>query len=384
MILGSATPSISSYYRAINSNSLFQLKQRYNNSSLPKVTVIDMRLERQFKNNGLFSKFLIDKINERIKNKEQSILLINRRGFSTYTQCLSCGAVIECPKCAIPLIYHKNTNSHKCHYCNFELKGLKLCPKCQTDALQNFGAGSQRVEEIAGAIFKDAKIVRLDSDSLNKKNEHVEILNAFNSGETDILIGTQMIAKGLDNPNVTLVGVINADLSFNLPDFRSSERGFSLLTQVAGRSGRGENRGEVIFQTYNFENEFLLNAKEQDYETFYKNEIEMREMFDYPPFSSIIRIILQSKNIFRAQRASMEISMRLKNLIDKLFLKERLIVLGPVPCVIEKLKGDFRFNIIVKNKLDEKGHFTILNFLKKVILPNDIKMIVDVDPVDIL
>ena len=384
IIMGSATPDISSYYRAINSNSLFELKQRYNNQTLPKVTVVDMRIEREFKNNGLFSKFLIDKINDRLKNGEQSILLINRRGFSTYTQCLNCGEVIECPKCAIPLIYHSQSGSHKCHYCNYEIKNLDECPKCHADALQNFGAGSQRIEEAAGKIFKDAVIKRLDSDSLSKKNEHVEILNDFQTGKIDILVGTQMIAKGLDNPNVTLVGVVNADLSFNLPDFRSTERGFSILTQVAGRSGRGENRGEVIFQTFNADNEFLLNAKEQDYKTFYKNEIEMREMFDYPPFSSVIRIILQSKNIFRAQRASMEIAMRLKDWVEKLSLTERLIVLGPVPCVIEKLKDNFRFNIIVKNKLDEKGHSTVLSFLKKVILPNDIKMIVDVDPMDVL
>ncbi len=384
IIMGSATPDISNYYRAVNSNSLFELKERYNNAELPKVAIVDMRVERQFKNNGLFSKFLVDKINDRLKKGEQSILLINRRGFSTYTQCLSCGEVIECPKCAIPLIYHSSSNSHKCHYCNYEIKDLDICPKCKTDALQNFGAGSQRVEEIARKIFPDANIQRLDSDSLSKKNEHIEILEDFNNGKIDILVGTQMIAKGLDNPNVTLVGVVNADLSFNLPDFRSTERGFSILTQVAGRSGRGENKGEVIFQTFNADNEFLLNAKGQDYKTFYKNEIEMREMFDYPPFSSIIRIILQSKNIFRSQRASMEIAMRLRDWIEKLSLSERLIVLGPVPCVIEKLKGDFRFNIIVKNKLDEKGHSTILSFLKKVILPSDIKMIVDVDPTDVL
>ncbi len=384
IVMGSATPDIPSYYRAINSNSLFELKQRYNNSSLPKVTIVDMRQERAFKNNGLFSKFLVEKIQNRLEKKEQTILLINRRGFSTYTQCLSCASVIECPKCAIPLIYHAGSNSHKCHYCNFEIKDLDVCPKCKADALQNFGTGSERVEEVARRIFKDAAIQRLDSDSLSKKNEHVEILNDFMSGKTDILVGTQMIAKGLDNPNVTLVGVINADLSFNLPDFRSTERGFSILTQVAGRSGRGENSGEVIFQTYNAQNDFLINAKKQDYKTFYENEIEMREMFDYPPFSSIIRIIIQSKNVIRANRASLEISHALRSWVDKLNLEERLIVLGPVPCVIEKLKNEYRFNIIVKNKLEQKGHFSILSFLRTVILPNDIKMTVDVDPMDVL
>ncbi len=385
IILGSATPDIKSYYEAKNSNSLFVLNQRYNNAALPKVKIIDMRMERGMGNNGIFSKYLIDEIKKTVKNKNQVILLINRRGFSSYTQCLECSTVIECPKCAIPLIYHSATHSHRCHYCNYEIKNLTKCPKCEhEDTLENFGTGTQRVEDIAGKIFPDMKIQRLDSDSLTKKNEHFEILEAFSKGEIDILIGTQMIAKGLDNPNVTLVGVINADLSFNLPDFRSSERGFSLLCQVAGRSGRGEKEGKVIFQTFNNTNIFLDKAREQDYESFYENEIEIREAFDYPPFSKIIRIILSSDNNFRAEKSAMEISMRLKDWIDKLSLSERLIVMGPAPCVLEKIRGEFRFNIIVKNKLDEKGHNTILSFLRKIILPNDIKMVIDVDPMDIL
>ena len=207
------------------------------------------------------------------------------------------------------------------------------------------------------------------------KNEHFEILEAFSKGEIDILIGTQMIAKGLDNPNVTLVGVINADLSFNLPDFRSSERGFSLLCQVAGRSGRGKDEGKVIFQTFNNSNIFLDKAREQDYESFFENEIEVREAFDYPPFAKIIRIILSSDNNFRAEKSAMEIAMRLKDWIEKMSLTERLIVMGPAPCVLEKIRGEYRFNLIVKNKLDEKGqqHYPLI--LRKVILPADIKMV---------
>lgn len=385
VILGSATPDIKSYYEAKNSNSLFILNHRYNNAPLPKVQMVDMRLERGLGNNGIFSKYLIDEINKTVKNKNQVILLINRRGFSSYTQCLSCSTVVECPKCAIPLIYHSASNSHRCHYCNYEIKNLTKCPKCEEEGtLENFGTGTQRVEEIAGKIFPDMKIQRLDSDNLTKKNEHFEILDAFNKGEIDILIGTQMIAKGLDNPNVTLVGVINADLSFNLPDFRSSERGFSLLCQVAGRSGRGKEEGKVIFQTYNNSNIFLDKAREQDYDSFFENEIEIREVFDYPPFSKIIRIILSSDNNFRAEKSAMEISMRLKDWIDKQSLSERLIVMGPAPCVLEKIRGEYRFNLIVKNKLDEKGHNIILSFLRKIILPNDIKMVVDIDPMDIL
>ncbi len=385
LILGSATPDIQSYYEAKNTNSLFVLNKRYNEAELPKVKVVDMRMERGFGNNGIFSKYLMDEIKKTIENKNQVILLINRRGFSSYTQCMECSTIIECPKCAIPLIYHSQTQSHRCHYCGYEIKNLTKCTNCEAEGtLENFGTGTQRVEEIAGKIFPDYKIHRLDSDSLTKKNEHFEILEAFQNGEIDILIGTQMIAKGLDNPNVTLVGVINADLCFNLPDFRSSERGFSLLCQVAGRSGRGKDEGKVIFQTFNNSNIFLDKAREQDYESFFENEIEIREAFDYPPFSKIIRIILSSDNNFRAEKSAMEIAMRLKDWIDKQSLTERLIVMGPAPCILEKIRGEFRFNILVKNKLDEKGHNIILSFLRKIILPNDIKMIIDVDPMDIL
>jgi len=384
VVAGSATPDINSYYRAKNSNSLFELKERFNNQAMPKVVVVDMKSERIDGNFGIFSRTLIKNIEDTILGNKQVILLINRRGFSTYTQCMSCGKVIECEKCAVPLVYHSKDNSHKCHWCNREIKNLTKCPDCGEENLENFGVGVQRVEEIAKKACPEAKIARLDSDSLTKKNEHIEILNAFKNGDIDILIGTQMIAKGLDNPNVTLVGVINADLSFNLPDYRSSERGFSILTQVAGRSGRGEDLGKVIFQSYNPENIALLNAQAQDYEAFYENEIEMREQFDYPPFMKIVRIILSSKNEFRAERASLEIAEKMKQYIETQSLSEKIIVLGPSVCVLEKIKGEYRYNILIKNALEDKGHEIILRFLRTVILPNDIKMVVDVDPVDII
>ncbi|GBF23422.1 primosomal protein N', partial [Candidatus Gastranaerophilus sp. (ex Termes propinquus)] len=285
---------------------------------------------------------------------------------------------------AIALIYHSQTNSHKCHYCSFELKNLEKCPHCKDESLENFGTGVQRVEKIAEKIFENAKIARLDSDSLVRKNEHIDVLSAFEKGEIDILIGTQMIAKGLDNPNVVLVGVVNADLSFNLPDYRAPERGFSLLTQVAGRSGRGESLGKVIFQTFNSENFIIEKAQAQDYEAFYENEIELREHFDYPPFSKIIRLIISAPDDFRAERAGIEIASRLKEHIEKLSLTERLIILGPSPCIFERIRGEFRFNILVKNKLEERGHGIICGFLRKILLPKDIKMVVDVDPSDIL
>lgn len=384
IVMGSATPDIESYYVAKNSNSLFELKNRYNNAKLPKVSVIDMKSERVDGNNGIFSRTLINNVENTVKEGRQVILLINRRGFSTYTQCMACGEVVECEKCAIPLIYHSQTNSYKCHYCNFEIKHLSACPKCSDEALENFGTGVQRVESIAAKIFKDARIARLDSDSLNKKNEHIDTLDAFSRGEIDILIGTQMIAKGLDNPNVTLVGVVNADLSFNLPDYRSPERGFSLLTQVAGRSGRGDVEGKVIFQTYNCENLIIEKASAQDYESFYESEIELREHFDYPPFSRLIRLVLSANNDFRAERAGIEIAAKLKEYVEKQALTERLIVLGPSACVLERIRGEYRFNVLIKNKLGDRGHRVILEFLRKIILPKDVKMVVDVDPSDIL
>ncbi len=384
LVLGSATPSIESYYEAVNTNSLFELKTRYNNAKLPKVSVIDMKTERAEKNYTPFSRTLIKSTKEAIEKGHQVIFLINRRGFSSYTQCMECGEVLMCEKCAIPLIYHSQTNSYKCHYCNFEKKGEVKCPKCNSDVLENFGLGSQKVEVTAKEIFSDYRIERLDSDSLSKKNEHIEILRRFQNKEIDILVGTQMIAKGLDNKNVTLVGVINADLSFNLPDYRSSERGFSILTQVAGRSGRGDEEGKVIFQTYNSSNMFLKDAQKQDYESFYENEIKLRELLDYPPFSNMIRIVLSSKNEFRAEKSAAEIELHLSDYLKKLSLDEAILVLGPVECVLKKIREEYRYNIIIKNKLSEKGHGVILRFLRTIHLPDDIKMVVDINPSDIL
>lgn len=384
LLSGSATPDINTYYYAKNSGNLLEMKKRYNDYPMAKVRVVDMREEHFRANHGVFSRSLKTAIEKNMRDKKQTIILMNRRGFSTYTQCLACGEVIQCPKCAIPLIFHSQTQTLKCHYCEHEEPLVTQCPKCGSDALQNCGTGVQKVELIAQKLFPNCNIVRLDSDSLARKNEHIRILEDFRNGKIDILIGTQMLAKGLDNPNVTLVGVINADNGFNLPDFRSCERGFQLLTQVAGRAGRGDNPGEVYFQTYNPDFFGLETAKQQDYESFYNTEIEAREDFDYPPFSQIIRVILSSKNQFRAERSAQEIAMRLNDIVDKRQLTEPVAVLGPNPCVIERLQEYYRFQILIKNKLGEKGRRFILSFLAQIKLPDDIKLTVDVDPIDIL
>ena len=384
LLLGSATPDISSYYRVINSGNLFELKKRYNDAKVPPVTVINMQEHGRAAYRSIISKPLQTAITETLSRGQQVILLINRRGFSTFTQCQACGHVIECPNCAIPMIWHAKDKMLKCHYCNHAEAFPDTCPECHSDALKTSGTGTQKIEMLIKELYPEYSIERVDSDVMVRKGEHIRLLERFQKGDIDILVGTQMIAKGLDNPNVTLVGVISADASFNLPDFRASERGFQLLTQVAGRAGRGEFAGNVFFQTYNPDFYALESAKSQNYNEFYETEIVAREEFDYPPFSQIIRLILSSENNFRAEKSAQEIALRLCTMIEKYGISERLEVLGPTPCVIERINGMYRFQILIKNKLDEKGHNFISSFLNKITMPKDIKLSIDVDPLDIL
>ncbi len=384
LLLGSATPDISSYYRATNSESLFELKKRFNDAKVPPVTVINMQEYGRAAYKNVISIPLQNAIKETLENKQQVILLINRRGFSTFTQCKSCGHVIECPNCAIPMIWHSKDQMLKCHYCNHSEYFPDFCPECGSDALKNSGTGTQKIEQYIQELFPDKNVERIDSDILVRKGEHIRLLEKFQKGDIDILVGTQMIAKGLDNPNVTLVGVISADASFNLPDFRASERGFQLLTQVAGRAGRGEFSGKVFFQTYNPDYYALASAKAQNYDEFYATEIIAREEFDYPPFSQIIRLILSGQNNFRAEKSAQEIALRMCTMVEKYGISERLEVLGPTPCVIERINGMYRFQIIIKNKMGEKGHQFVSSFLNRITMPKDVKLTIDVDPLDIL
>lgn len=384
LLLGSATPDISTYYRAMNTENLFELKKRYNDAKVPPVVVINMQEYGRAAYRSVISKPMQVEIRETLDQGKQVILLINRRGFSTYTQCQACGHVIECPNCAIPMIWHAKDQMLKCHYCNHAEYFPDVCPECGSDAFKNSGTGTQKIEQYIKELFPENNVERIDSDILVRKGEHIRLLEKFQRGDIDILVGTQMIAKGLDNPNVTLVGVISADASFNLPDFRASERGFQLLTQVAGRAGRGEFAGKVLFQTYNPDFYALESAKSQNYGEFYTAEIAAREEFDYPPFSQIIRLILSSQNGFRAEKSAQEIAMRLSLMVEKFGISERIEVLGPTPCVIERINSQYRFQILIKNKMGEKGHQFVSSFMNKIIMPKDIRLAIDVDPLDIL
>lgn len=384
LLLGSATPDISTYYYAINNNNLFQMLKRYNNAPLAKPVVINMQEYGKSAYRGILSKPLQTEMQEAVESGKQVILLMNRRGFSTYTQCKACGAVVECPNCSIPMVWHADGKKLKCHYCSKEMSFPEFCPTCGSDALATSGSGTQKIEQFVKELYPDYRVERIDSDILTRKNAHIELLGKFQRGEIDILVGTQMIAKGLDNPNVTLVGVISADTGFSVPDYRASERGFQLLTQVAGRAGRGEYKGKVLFQTYNPDYYAFQSAKSQNYEKFFDTEIKARQEYDYPPFSQIIRVILSSLNNFRAEKSAMEIVMRLNTMTEKFGFTEYLETLGPTPCIISKINGYYRFQILIKNKISQKGHDFVNKFFSKITMPKDIKLSIDVDPLDIL
>lgn len=384
LVLGSATPDVVTYYRAKNTGRVLHLPERFGAGELAGVSVIDMREEFNTGNKSIFSRALKHSLKKNLEEGKQSILLINRRGFSTYGQCANCGFAAECDSCSIPLILHKTTNKLRCHYCNFERSVLNICPECGSGAFKYTGLGTQKVEEIFRQEFPQAKAVRIDSDIMTKKNAHIEILEAFTHGEIDVLIGTQMIAKGLDIQNVTLVGVLMADSLFNMPDFRAGERGFQLLTQVAGRAGRGDFKGKVYFQTYSPEYFAIQHAKDQDFASFYNFELQGRNELSYPPFSSLIRLIISSKNEIKAKKISEEIAHKLRILTESRGIDERLEVLGPSSCIISRLKEEYRFHIIIKNTFGENGHFMLTNYLKTLNIPSEVKFLIDVDPSDML
>ena len=347
LVLGSATPDIGTFYKAKNDQIvLLELKKRANNASMPDITIIDLREELAKGNKSMISTRLYEEIEKNLRNQKQTILYLNRRGFSTFVICRNCGYTVKCKNCNINLTYHANSNKLKCHYCGYEEDIVKKCPICGSNQIRYFGTGTQKLEFEINKLFPNASTIRMDIDTITKKNSHEEILEKFKNENIDILIGTQMIVKGHHFPNVTLVGVISADGSMNIDDFRANERTFQILTQVAGRAGRENEKGRVIIQTYNPDNFCIECAKRQDYELFYDTEIGMRKQLKYPPFCDIIVIGFSSENENEVIKASNAVHKYLKNRV----IKENIgiILYKAVSSPIDKIKNKHRWRILIK------------------------------------
>lgn len=379
VILGSATPTIESYYRALTGEiKLLEINSRIDNKDMPQMKVIDMRNELKSGNKSLFSRELFIEIEERLKRKEQIILFLNRRGFSTFVSCRSCGYVFKCDECDISMTYHKN-GLLVCHYCGKTKREPRECPKCQSKYVKFFGAGTERVEEEVKKYFNDAKILRMDVDTTRDKDSYERIYNTFKNGEADILIGTQMVSKGLDFKNVTLVGILAADMSINIPDYRAAERTFQIITQVAGRAGRGEKQGEVLIQTYTPEHYSLQYAVNYDYEGFYEKEFTVRAMMKYPPFGKLLLINGISKKEDLLKNFMHKITMMIKNLVKNNLDIE---ILGPIPCMISKVKENYRWQIVIKGEFNSDFTKNIKEILydENKNVYNDIRISIDINP----
>ncbi|HAC6006525.1 TPA_asm: primosomal protein N' [Listeria monocytogenes] len=348
VVLGSATPSLESFARAKKGvYTLIELPSRVNDRAMPEVSVVDMREELRKENRTEFSTELLEKIKDRIAKKEQTVLMLNRRGYSSFVMCRDCGYVVECPNCDISLTYHQSSNQMKCHYCGHEERVPQKCPSCEGEHIRYFGTGTQKVEESLTKLIPEARVIRMDVDTTRTKGTHEKLLKSFRNHEADILLGTQMIAKGLDFPDITLVGVLNADTMLHLPDFRASERTFQLLTQVSGRAGRHERTGEVIVQSYNPEHYSIEFAKKHDFIGFYNHEMQLRKMGSYPPFYYLTMINVSDENEMKAIRTIQEMAQ---------FLRGKLgpdaVILGPVPSTITRIKNKYRYQCIIKYKIE--------------------------------
>lgn len=379
VILGSATPSIETYYRALTGEmKLLELNSRVDNKPMPPMKVIDMRNELKGGNKSLFSRELFIAIQERLKRKEQIILFLNRRGFSTFVSCRSCGYVFKCDECDISMTYHKN-GLLICHYCGKTKREPRECPKCHSKYVKFFGAGTQRVEEEVKKYFNNAGILRMDVDTTRDKHSYERIYNTFKNGEADILIGTQMVSKGLDFKNVTLVGILAADMSINIPDYRAAERTFQIITQVAGRAGRGDKQGEVLIQTYTPQHYSLQYAVNYDYEGFYEKEFTVRAMMKYPPFGKLLLINGTSKKEELLKNFMHKITMMIKPLVESCLDIE---ILGPIPCMISKLKENYRWQIVIKGEFDSYFSKNIKEILydENKNVYNDIRISMDINP----
>ena len=379
LVLGSATPDLKTYYRTeIGEIELLKLTKRANNSSLPNVEVIDLKMELAMGNKSMISNSLYEKLEKNIKNKKQTILFLNRRGYSTFIMCRDCGYTIKCRNCNISMTYHSFENKLKCHYCGYEEAVAKVCPECGSTKIRYFGTGTQKLEQEINKLFPTASTIRMDVDTVTKKNSQELILNQFKNEGIDILIGTQMVVKGHHFPNVTLVGVIAADGSLNIDDYRANERTFQLLTQVAGRAGRENQSGYVVIQTYNPHNFSIECAKQQNYDKFYKTEIALRKQLKYPPFCDIIVISFQSKD-FKEMQKLCELTY---NYLAKNMNSEQFKVFKPMPSPIDKIQNKIRWRMIIKGKVNNEANQILnkcLNAIYKLNIKNT-KVAIDVNP----
>ena len=346
VVLGSATPSLESFARAQKEvYQLLTLSRRMNNQALPTVEIVDMREELREGNRSMFSRVLFEKLQDRIVKKQQTVLFLNKRGHSSFVMCRDCGYVLRCPHCEISLTYHRYNEQMKCHYCGFETGVPKHCPECNSEHIRYFGSGTQKVEEELRKLLPEAKVIRMDVDTTSRKGSHERLLTEFHDGKADILLGTQMIAKGLDFPNITLVGVLSADTMLHLPDFRSSEKTFQLLTQVSGRAGRHQLAGEVVIQTYTPEHYSIELAGEQDFDQFYAKEMMIRKIHRYPPFFYIALVTVSHEELLQAVSVTEKISRFVKSRISN-----DAVILGPVASPIARINDRYRYQCLIKYK----------------------------------
>jgi len=383
IVFGSATPDMDTYYRAQNGEiELLELTKRANDASLPNISIVDMRRDLANGNRSSISMRLYEYIKHNLKEKKQTILFLNRRGYSTFVMCRNCGYVAKCKHCNIALTYHSKENKLRCHYCGYEITPFQHCPECDSGSIKYSGSGTQKLEEEVNKMFPEASTIRMDVDTVTKKNSHEDIINRFKNENIDILIGTQMVVKGHHFPNVTLVGVIFADGSLNIDDYRAHERTFQILTQVAGRAGREKEKGNVFIQTYNPDNLAIEFSKEQNYKKFYDTEIIIRKALKYPPFCDIILIGFSSEkeeNVINSAKY-MYIQLKEKIINEKL----QIILYKPTPAPIDKIKNKVRWRIIVKCKFDEKIIDSLTECVKKLEMQNykDVKTVIDVNPIN--
>ncbi|RPI75534.1 MAG: primosomal protein N', partial [Ignavibacteriales bacterium] len=388
VILGSATPSMESMYNALSGKyKLLELTERIDGAKLPKIHLVNISFEKKKKRmEQVFSKFMLDKIEDRLKKKEGVIILQNRRGFSTQIYCDDCGELEICDNCSVPMVYHINQNILKCHYCGFTKDVPKVCNNCGSYSLKYFGTGTERVEDELEYFFPKAVIKRVDSDSVSKKNSLSKILMEFSRGEIDILVGTQMVSKGLDFPRLTLVGVISAETTLWLPDFRSDERTFQLLTQVSGRAGRSSIEGEVVIQTFNEKSFTLQRVLQNDYQGFYEREIASRQGSGYPPFTRVCLIETKDTDNDKARGAALDFHKELSA------YKKYLNVTPASPALIARLKGQFRYHILIKSSKETDPGGRVL---RKAVMDSfvefnrksryrDVKLFFDVDPQSVM